>query len=94
MKRVLIVLPDGFEAFEGAAFIDVLGWANEEGAEPIEVVTAGVTSELRCTFGGFPAHGIRLSSRHRHGGTVSRRLRDRSTTERGLHEPSTTTDEQ
>lgn len=53
MKRVLIILPDGFEILEGAAFIDVLGWANEEGAEPIEVVTAGVSPELRCTFGGF-----------------------------------------
>lgn len=53
MKRVLIILPDGFEILEGAAFIDVLGWANEEGSEPIDVVIAGVSPELRCTFGGF-----------------------------------------
>jgi len=48
-----VILPDGFEVFEGAAFIDVLGWANEFGTEPIEMITAGVSKELRCTFGGF-----------------------------------------
>ena len=51
MKRVLIVLPNGFEMFEAAAFIDVLGWANEFGVEPIEAVSAGVSDRLRCTFG-------------------------------------------
>lgn len=49
-KRVLIVLPDGFEILEAAAFLDVLGWANEYGDAPIEVVTAGFSREVRCTF--------------------------------------------
>ncbi|MEM7784065.1 MAG: DJ-1/PfpI family protein [Planctomycetota bacterium] len=53
MKRVLVILPNGFELLEGAAFIDVLGWANECGEEPIEIVTAGVSPEIRCTFGTF-----------------------------------------
>lgn len=53
MKRVLVILPNAFELLEGAAFIDVLGWANDCGNEPIEVVTAGVSSEVQCTFGTF-----------------------------------------
>src|SRR3989338_5124186 len=36
MKRVLLLLADGFEAFEAAAFI--------------EVVTAGLHPKLKCTF--------------------------------------------
>lgn len=51
MKRVLLLLADGFEAFEAAAFTDVLGFAAAFGAEEIEVVTVGLRPELRCTFG-------------------------------------------
>ena len=51
MKRVLLLIPKGAEVFETAAFFDVLGWASEEGSEPIEVVTAGLDSEVTCTFG-------------------------------------------
>lgn len=53
MKRVLVILPNAFEVFEAAAFIDVLGWANHYGDSPIETVTAGLTSEVTCTFGGL-----------------------------------------
>ena len=53
MKRVLVILPNGFEMLEAAAFVDVLGWANEFGVEPIEAVSAGVSDRLRCTFGNF-----------------------------------------
>jgi len=51
VKRVLLLIPKGAEVFELAAFFDVLGWASAEGSEPIEVVTAGWASEVRCTFG-------------------------------------------
>ena len=51
MKRVLLLVPKGTEVFEMAAIYDVLGWASAEGAEPIEVVTAGLREEVRCTFG-------------------------------------------
>lgn len=51
MKRVLILLSEGVEAFEAAAFTDVLGWANTFGAEPIDAVTAGVRLRLKCAFG-------------------------------------------
>lgn len=50
MKRVLIILPNAFEAFEAAAFIDTLGWANTYGDTPIETVTAGTGDEVECTF--------------------------------------------
>ena len=53
MKRVLVILPNAFEVFEAAAFIDVLGWANHYGDSPIETVTAGLTTEVTCTFGGL-----------------------------------------
>lgn len=51
MKRVLLLLADGFEAFEAAAFTDVLGFATAFGDEEIEVVTVGLHPEIRCTFG-------------------------------------------
>lgn len=51
MKRVLLLLADGFEAYEAAAFTDVLGFATAFGDEEIEVVTVGIHPELRCTFG-------------------------------------------
>lgn len=51
MKKILILLSNGFEVFEAAAFIDVLGWANVFGNEKIEIVTAGAHAKLNCTFG-------------------------------------------
>ena len=51
MKKVLILLANGFEIYEAAAFIDILGWATVFGSEPIEIVTAGSSERLHCTFG-------------------------------------------
>ena len=51
MPRVLLILPNAFEIFEAAAFIDALGWANHYGDTPIETVTAGTAAEIECTFG-------------------------------------------
>lgn len=50
-KRVLLLLADGFEPLEAAGFTDVLGWANIDGTEPIELVSAGLRSPLKATFG-------------------------------------------
>jgi 4-methyl-5(b-hydroxyethyl)-thiazole monophosphate biosynthesis len=50
-KRVLLLLANGFELLEAAGFTDVLGWANIDGDEPIELVSAGLTSPLTATFG-------------------------------------------
>ena len=51
MKRVLLLLSNGFEAFEAAAFSDVLGFAGAFGEEEVEVITVGLRPELQCTFG-------------------------------------------
>ncbi|MBN2102857.1 DJ-1/PfpI family protein [bacterium] len=51
MKKILILLSNGFEVLEAAAFIDILGWANVFGNEPVEIVTAGAHRILNCTFG-------------------------------------------
>jgi 4-methyl-5(b-hydroxyethyl)-thiazole monophosphate biosynthesis len=51
VKRVLLLLCDGVEIFEAAAFHDILGWASEYGSEPIEVVPVGLRPEIVCTFG-------------------------------------------
>ena len=50
MKRVLLLLANGFEAYEASVFTDVLGWATVFGDTPIEVKTAGRRSELKCTW--------------------------------------------
>jgi len=50
MKRVLLLLANGFEAYEASVFTDVLGWATVFGDTPIEVKTAGRRSELNCTW--------------------------------------------
>jgi 4-methyl-5(b-hydroxyethyl)-thiazole monophosphate biosynthesis len=50
-KHVLLLLADGFELLEAAGFTDVLGWANIEGEEPITLVSAGLRSPLKTTFG-------------------------------------------
>lgn len=51
MKSVLLLLCNGVEIFEAAAFYDVLGWSGSYGTEAVKVVTAGFTSPVRCTFG-------------------------------------------
>jgi 4-methyl-5(b-hydroxyethyl)-thiazole monophosphate biosynthesis len=51
MKAVLLLLCNGVEIYEAAAFYDVLGWSGSYGSEPVKVVTAGFTSPVRCTFG-------------------------------------------
>ena len=51
MKSVLLLLCEGVELFEAAAFHDVLGWSGEHGSEPVQVTTVGLKSEVTCTFG-------------------------------------------
>jgi 4-methyl-5(b-hydroxyethyl)-thiazole monophosphate biosynthesis len=53
VKRVLVLLPKGFEMLEAAAFIDVLGWANEVGNEAIAFSTVGLSDSISCAFGSF-----------------------------------------
>lgn len=51
-KNVLLLLCDGTELSEAAAFVDVLGWSASYGAVPVRVTTASTNgSEVVCTFG-------------------------------------------
>ena len=49
MKKVLLLLANGFEEYEASAFTDVLGWSRVFGM-PVKVVTAGMHPQLRCTW--------------------------------------------
>ncbi len=51
MKRVLMLLANGVEPLEMAAFSDVLGWATLVGDEKIELVDAGLRTGIKTTFG-------------------------------------------
>ena len=51
MKRILLLLANGVEPLEMAAFTDVLGWANLLGDQPLELVNAGLRRQIVTTFG-------------------------------------------
>ncbi|WP_397536511.1 DJ-1/PfpI family protein [Rummeliibacillus pycnus] len=50
MKKILLLLVDGFEAVEASVFTDVLGWNKWEGDGSTEVVTVGLRDKLTCTW--------------------------------------------
>lgn len=50
MKKILLLLADGFEAVEASVFTDVLGWNKWEGDGSTEVVTVGLREKLTCTW--------------------------------------------
>lgn len=50
MKRVLLLLADGFEAVEASVFTDVIGWNRQLGDKSTELVTVGLKPTLTCTF--------------------------------------------
>jgi len=50
MKKVLLLLADGFEIFEASAFIDVIGWNLVEGDGSTELFTCGLKKEIKSTF--------------------------------------------
>ena len=47
-KKVLLFLSQGFEAYEASVFTDVFGWSREAGIEPVEMVTTGLRSTIKC----------------------------------------------
>ena len=51
MKRVLMLLANGVEPLEMAAFSDVLGWASLIGKEKIELIDVGLRANIKTTFG-------------------------------------------
>jgi 4-methyl-5(b-hydroxyethyl)-thiazole monophosphate biosynthesis len=51
-KNVLLLLCEGAELSEAAAFVDVLGWSTSYGTVPITVTTASTNgTQVVCTFG-------------------------------------------
>lgn len=51
MKRILMLLANGVEPLEIAAFTDVFGWADLVGETPFTLVHAGLRPEIQTTFG-------------------------------------------
>lgn len=49
-KKVLLLLANGFEAYEASVFTDVLGWNKTDGDGSTEVITCGLHKELKCTW--------------------------------------------
>lgn len=50
MKKVLLLLADGFEIFEASVFIDVVGWNLVEGDCTTELFTCGLKKEIKSSF--------------------------------------------
>ncbi|MCK1995202.1 DJ-1/PfpI family protein [Peribacillus muralis] len=50
MKKVLLLLSNGFEAVEASVFTDVLGWNKVEGDGTTDLVTVGLHKQLTCTW--------------------------------------------
>lgn len=50
MKKVLLLLANGFEFFEASVFIDVIGWNLEEGDGATKLYTCGITKEVKSSF--------------------------------------------
>lgn len=50
MKKVLLLLANGFEAYEASVFTDVLGWNLLEGDGTTKVVTCGLRKTLKSTW--------------------------------------------
>lgn len=50
MKKVLLLLANGFEAVEASVFTDVIGWNKLEGDGTTDLITIGIREKLKCTF--------------------------------------------
>ncbi len=50
MKKVLLLLADGFETFEAGVFIDVIGWNLVDGDRSTELFTCGLNKEIKTSF--------------------------------------------
>ncbi|KIL72755.1 DJ-1/PfpI family protein [Bacillus badius] len=50
MKKILLLLADGFEAYEASVFTDVLGWNQFEGDGSTRVISAGLRPQLQATW--------------------------------------------
>lgn len=48
MKKVLLFLSQGFEAYEASVFTDVFGWSRESGFGPVDLITTGLRPTIKC----------------------------------------------
>jgi protein deglycase len=51
MKKVLLLLANGFEIYEASVFIDVMGWNLLEGDGSTRLYTCGLQKQIKSTFG-------------------------------------------
>ncbi len=50
MKKILLLLSDGFEALEASSFTDIFGWNSTIGSRDLTLVTASVEPRIRSTW--------------------------------------------
>ena len=50
MKKVLLLLADGFETYEASAFIDVIGWNLVDGDHSTQLFSCGYRKEISTSF--------------------------------------------
>jgi 4-methyl-5(b-hydroxyethyl)-thiazole monophosphate biosynthesis len=50
MKKVLLLLADGFEIYEASVFIDVMGWNLVEGDNSTQLFTCGLRKKIKSSF--------------------------------------------
>lgn len=50
MKKILLLLANGFETYEASVFIDVLGWNLTEGDKSTKLFSCGLTKEVSSSF--------------------------------------------
>ena len=62
MKKVLLLLANGFEAYEASVFTDVLGWNEYEGDGTTQIVTCGLHKQLKSTWGFTVIPDLQLKS--------------------------------
>jgi 4-methyl-5(b-hydroxyethyl)-thiazole monophosphate biosynthesis len=51
MKKILLLLAEGFELYEASAFIDVIGWNLVDGDHSTQLFSCGLKKELKTSFG-------------------------------------------
>jgi protein deglycase len=50
MKKVLLLLAEGFETYEASVFIDVIGWNLIDGDHSTELISCGLRKEIKTSF--------------------------------------------
>jgi protein deglycase len=50
MKRVLLLLSEGFETYEASVFIDVIGWNLVDGDGTTQLFSCGIQREVKTSF--------------------------------------------